>query len=540
MKKIVVFLAISVWLISCQKESLQLVNPNEPTLEAFKTEAGINKAARGIYNPLSSTVTTSGDWYYYVWFTTWAYNVMGDATVSSVGNFGIRWANQTSRIIRSDGTVYTPPTGGSQPVELDNRNSRDFGSDNVQSFDWLPMYTLIGFCNSILEIIDEVDFTGSDDVIAMKRNTYRAWLYWWKGFAYSRIGSIYSQAVISNNYGEVNSNYVTRQAIIDEASRNFNLAKTILTAIPEGNTTYDAIMTSLIPTHFRTGNGGLITPSMFTRNINTYMARNILVNKYASELNTADYTAIEALANEGVDTGDKIFTVRSYPVWQSCLVSETAWSPYRFNLAWERVSERLIQDFRPGDNRYTRNIELLSTPVVNPSGRGYQYSVRYRLISVDNGGDWMTQTAGLAEIPMACTYEENQLMLAELKIRRGEVDAGLAHIDNVRNYQNAQLPAISGTGLNQAQALEELRSERRIGLFQKNVAFYDARRWGVLKPLDQGGGRTNAVVVFDGGVADNCTIEYNYKEWWDVPANESDFNPTTPASAASVSSIMDY
>lgn len=532
MKKIIVFLAISVWLISCQKESLLLINPNEPTLESFRTEAGFEKAARGIYRPLRATNTTSGDWYYYIWFTQWAYNVMGDATVSSVGNFGIRWANQTNQIIRSDGTVYTPPTGGSQPYELNVRNNRDYGTDNVQSFEWLPMYSLIGYCNLLLEIVDEVEFTGSEADVTVKRNTYKSWLYWWKGFAYSKIGSVHSQALIANKYGEVPTNYVPRAQIIDEAARNFNLAKDLLATISEGNTNYNAIIGVLIPTHFQIGNGGIVTPAMFVRNINTYLARNILVNKYASELNSADYTAIENLANQGLVAGDKIFTARSYPTWQECLVSTTAWSAYRLNMVWERVSERLVQDFKDGDNRYTRNITVLATPVVNPNGRGYQYSTRYSLTPMDNGGDWMTQTAGLAEIPFACTYEENELMLAEIKIRRGEIDAGLAHIDNVRNYQNAQLPAVSGTGLTLDQALEELRSERRIGLFQKNVAFYDARRWGVLKPLNQGGGRYNANVVFDGGVADNCTIDYSYMEWWDVPANESDFNPTTTAAAS--------
>jgi hypothetical protein len=279
---------------------------------------------------------------------------------------------------------------------------------------------------------------------------------------------------------------------------------------------------------------------MLIRNINTYMARNILVSKYASELTTADLNAIEALANAGLTSDDKLFTVRSFENDDDCFVFQTTWSAYRLNLVWERVSERLIQDFRPGDNRYTRNVNTLGTPVVNPSGRGYQYGTRYSLISMDNGGDFMTYTAGLAEISLACTWEENQLMLAEVKIRRGEIEAGLAHIDNVRAYQGAGLALLVGVGLNEAQALEELRSERRIGLFLKNVAFYDARRWGLLKPLAQGGGRANANVVFDGGIVDVCTIDYSYKEWWDVPANETDFNPVTPATAGKPGNFPAY
>ena len=101
----------------------------------------------------------------------------------------------------------------------------------------------------------------------------------------------------------------------------------------------------------------------------------------------------------------------------------------------------------------------------------------------------------------------------------------MAHIDAVRTYQNAQLAAVAGTGLNQAQALEELRKERRIGLFQKGTAFYDARRWGILKPVSQGGGRRNAnVVVEANGTVEPCTIDYQYIEWFDVPAAETDFN----------------
>ncbi len=540
MKRILAFLIISVWIVSCDKESLQLVNPNEPTLDSFTTETGFESGARGIYRTIRSTLTPSGNWYYHTWFNQWSHNVMGDVTVSSVGNFGIRWANQTTQIIRSDGQIFTPPTGGSQPTELDARNTRDFGSDNVQSHEWLPMYSLIGYCNLLLSLVDEVEFSGSEADIQIKRDTYKSWLYWWKGFGYSRIGSIYHEALIANTYGELPTEYVSRTLIIDEATRNFNLAKGLLATIPEGNTIYGDIMISLIPAHFQVGKGGLITPAMLIRNINTYMARNILVNKYASELTTADYTAIETLANAGMTSSDKTFTIRSYDVDDDCMVFQTTWSAYRLNLVWERVSERLIQDFRPGDNRRTRNVQTLATPIVNPSGRGFQYSTRYSLIPIDNGGDFQTLTVGLAEFCMACTYEENQLMLAEIKIRRGDVEQGLAHIDAVRTYQNSGLPALVGTGLTQAQALEELRSERRIGLFLKNTAFYDARRWGVLKPLSEGGGRTNAVVVFTGGTPYNCTIEYNYKEWWDVPANERDFNPGVLKSAKNPGYIQPY
>lgn len=522
-KLIIITFGLAVLLTACDKERLDLENPNEAPLENLKTESGFQKGSFGVYYALRAVDTPYGA-FYYTWFIQWVHNIMGDATVSHVGNFGIRWANQTAKIIKPDGSEFLPPQGGRQHVELDNLNERDKLTDNVQAFEWFNAYALIGHCNFMLPQIGDVEFTGSDEVKLAKANTYKAWFYFWKGFAYSRLGSIYKQGIIVNEFNQLSNNYVSNQALLDEAARNFNLAKEVLAEIPEDNASYREIFTSLIPTHFRVGNGGFISPAALTRNINTYLARNILVNKYASELTTADLEAIETLANAGIASTDKIFTIRSAS--QNCLVYTTAWSAARLNSAWERVSERLVQDFKPEDARKAKNIRVRTAGAfLNPGGRGVQYANIHELVPMNSGGNFASSVAGQAEVPLACSYEENQLMLAESKIRRDMIEEGLAHIDAVRAFQNSGLPALVGTGLTKAEALEELRIERRIGLFLKNVAFYDARRWGVLKPLSQGGGRTNAMVLFtaaEGLVP--CTIEYDYKEWWDVPKNETDFN----------------
>lgn len=524
MRKAVVILGFVLLLTSCQKDSLENVNPNLVGLESLLTEDGFTQAAYGVYAPLQYR-----NGYFYIWLSTWAHNVMGDVTVSRTTSFGIRWANQTARIIRPSGQIVLPPVGGRQPEELDRRNIRTADNTNIQAFEWLSAYALIGHCNLLLDIIDEVDFSGDADI---KKKTFAAWLHWWKGFAYSRLGSIYAQGLIMDAYLQQNPDYVSRTALIDEASRNFILAKDNLTTISDDNAAYNQIFGKLIPSPFKAGKGGVILPSMFIRNINTYMARNILVNKYAAELTAADYTAIENLASNGIRADDKIFNVRSAS--NNCMVYTTAWTPFRLNLSWEMISERLVQDFKPGDARFSRNIREKAWPEINPFGSGYQYGTRWNAASVSSGGAWQSTVAGDAEIYLAGSYEENQLMLAEIKIRRGEIEAGLAHIDEARVYQNAGLPATAGTGLTQVQALEELRMERRVGLFTSSVAFYDARRWGVLKPLGQGGGRQNALVIFSSTVIEACTIEYDYKEWWDVPANETDFNPISGNAMGSV------
>ena len=137
----------------------------------------------------------------------------------------------------------------------------------------------------------------------------------------------------------------------------------------------------------------------------------------------------------------------------------------------------------------------------------------------------------------ACTYEENALMKAEALIYTGQIDQGLQAIDEVRNYQASGLPAVAGTGLTKAQALEELRRERRVALVFRGLSFFDARRWGVTAPASAGGGRVGAIINVPASLAGTpgntpmaCFVEYNYMDYFDVPQNELDFNTPGPGS----------
>ena len=506
MKKIYIIITIVALLsIACSKDSLKLQNPNEPGLENLETEEGIQKFALGVYAPMKGGVN------YYAWFALTLHNLMGDATTAVALNFGFCYSNQIFSITRPDGSVIKSSLlgGKTQGAVLKQLNIRENGNENAFNNEWMAMYGVLGHCNLALKLLDNNEVVFRDNA-EVKKKTYQAWFLWWKAFAYSRIGSLYAKGVITNEYNVLSSNYQSHEAIITEANRIFEQAKAILATIPENDTTYSALIDTFIPSQFKEGNGGIITPQMFIRNINTYMARNILANKYASDLTATDLSQIETLVNNGIQQGDKIFIMRSMTPSSLCFVSETAWTPYRILVGWEYLSERLVQDFKAGDNRYTRNVLRRSSA----------------LYTLKNGGDYASTSAGVVELPFAGTYEENQLMLAEVKIRNNNIDGGLAHIDAVRTYQKAGLTAVTGTGLTKEQALEELRKERRIGLFLKGTSFYDARRWGILKPVAQGGGRTNAnVVVAADGTTEACTIDYQYLEWFDVPASETDFNP---------------
>jgi hypothetical protein len=204
------------------------------------------------------------------------------------------------------------------------------------------------------------------------------------------------------------------------------------------------------------------------------------------------------------------------------------------------VSERLIQDIRPGDARMNNFIPYPGGAVVNVLNRGIQFGTRYTPQDIEKGGKYGTENYNsTATVPIAPTWEETALMIAEADIYSGNVDAGAKLIDQVRASQAAGLPVIGGTGISMDSAIAQLHSERRIGLYLHNTSWYDARRWGIAAPASKGGGRTGNIVVPGSLIGPNgtpatvlpCFIDYSFSDYFDIPQNELDFNPPSGASA---------
>jgi len=532
----VVAIATLLGTVSCNKEKeLNLINHNNPTELALKTEEGIVRAGLGIYAKFGNE---------YFWLALSGHNAMGENTFMSVGNFSWRWMNQPTKIVLSNGTTLTPPQGGAQATELKSRNSRAFGNDNVFFNEWVAMYRLNNQANVILKTVDDpaLMLSGDAGTIASKKATLKAWAHWWKGFAYSRVGSLYIAGIITDEVDAAigaNGAYKTRQEIIAEANSQFDksMAELDNVTVTSAYTDYMGRMVpaqakvTTIPTGKEDWNvGGVPSVAAFKRIMNTYKARNILVNKKVEDVTQAEWTQILTLTQNGVQKTDRVFAMRTAETNTVLANTNGPWTPWRIlTNTWEFLSERWVQEFKPGDARFTRNVVQRATPIVNNSGRGFQYGTRWTLQPIETGGDYVSQTVGLAEIPLATTFEENALTRAEALIRTGQIEPGLLLIDEVRQFQRAQLPAVAGTGLTQAQAMAELYRERRIALFLKGTAFYDYRRFGFACKDCQ---RTNAVVITQGGVVDNgATIVYNYMDYWDVPANEVDFNAPASGSA---------
>jgi len=541
MKKFLAFFVIVLFLTNCKKSDLQLDDPNSPTpVGALATTKGVEQFALGMWKKLQPDLNLLSH-------SIMMHSFMGDEQYTSAGNWGWRYVSQIDKItLPAPYNTVVPNvlglTQGAQLKALNNLSATNGSQTNALVYEWNMAYYVNGQANFLLAAIENPAIT----LTASKKATLQAWAYWWKGFAYSRIGSMYIAGVINNKTdGTTVSTYSSHDQIIVEANANFDKAAALLAPILANDVEYTSTLNAIVPIFNRPIPNIAITPQMWIRGINTYKARNLLVNKKVTALTTADLATIKTLTTAGLVPGDITFLYGISAVAAEGITGNTQHHPYLWNTninnaGWNiNPTERLTQDFKAGDQRFVKGISTLAVPVVDNQSRGIQFGSRYNFTTIQNGGFWSSQSrTGVGApftISFAGSWEENALMRAEVEIRNNQIDAGLAFVDQVRTANGAGLAATVGTGLNQDQALEELRKERRVGLLLKGVAFYDARRWGI---TEKGKGRQGAIVLVPNSVLKitpaggftplPCWIDYNYLDYWDVPVSEFSYN--APAS----------
>jgi len=534
-KFLFISLAVAVGLSSACKKELNVQNPNQPTVDAAKTESGIIALAQGsIYvNGLNSVKFNETGFLAYT--ATGIQDVMGDIIGGEAANAYLNQLGCPLSVTLDDGSVIpNPASPARQPDLIRQINTNAQQSENFIVYEWAYMYNMIAAANNLLANIDAIEFASDADT---KKATIQAWAYFWKGFAYSKIGSIYYAGIINNEAFKTNGNYVTKEAIIAEAGANLDQAASVLSGI-SNDAVYTNMMSKIIPGYFQVGKGGVPSPANWKRIINTMKARNILVNKTVASMSSGDWTEILTLTADGIQPDDNVFTVRTNEAGDYISATTLVAGKTQSNIAGGstyKLSERWVQEFKAGDKRKDNNV-LETEHWIGNSDRGNIFNTRYTLVNGGNGAAGVVVYAntepGEYEYYLNVTWEENELMMAEAKINSGDIDGGLASVDAVRVDQGAGLPAVSGTGLTLAQAREELRRERRVTLSFRGLSFYDARRWGVIDPIGSGGGRTKAVVLDNNDVLNtNATIDYDFLDYWDVPDNELAYNPAADGSA---------
>lgn len=535
---------------SCKKE-LDVKNPNSPTFDGNVTNLnGLTKYAKGsvYWNGFNYGNGWLGDSYFSL---PWGYReLMGDEIGGGQGS-----NNQTTTMGVPDkfqadpsdaSTVFTNPSPQATGIIRGfNTRAATANANNALFYQWNSMYALISSCNLVLENMGRVKLTTD------QANTIKAWAYWWKGFAYAEIGSLYYAGLIIDQSATIVSKYSPQADIIAESNKYLNLASTTLGAITN-QADYADVVSKLIPLQNQVGLGEPPSSAEWKRTINTMLARNILVNHLAPYVNgnpnatinkasiapmsSADWNAIITLCNNGIKEGDHIFTGRTSEAnsfFSTSGGSVAGMLTQSNQVTTYKLSERLVQQFKTGDARRAN----FSTKNGTFFGDANTNTTRYTLLDGIEEGftDFKvlgTREIGELEIYIGPSFEENELMLAEAKIRTGNIDGGLAHVDNVREYQGAGVADVSGTGLNLSQALKELTMERLAALSFQGMSYYDTRRWGWTYSIANGGGRYGCVINYKNTWYTNATIEYNFMDYWDVPADELELNPAATGSAA--------
>ncbi len=536
--KIFFLLFTASFLGSCKKD-LNIINPNLPTPESAKTENGVIALAQGGIYVNGFRDLKYGDGIYGLFWSgaIGFHEMLADVVQAEAANGFINQISTPDFVILDNGTkINNPNAPNTQKALVRQINKNANQGANFLYYEWAYMYSMISVCNSVLAIVEEVEFSSDQE---SKKATVQAWAHFWKGYAYGRIGSIYYAGLIPTVSGSTNGDYVTKEQIIAESNSNYDKAIAAISSASNAGA-YSSVLGKLIPSFNQVGKGGILTQDMWKRNINTLKARNILVNTTVAEMSAAQWQSILTLTNDGTKATDKIFTGRTNATGDFIsssggTVSLKAQAALAGGNTY-KLSERWVMEFKDGDKRKENNVLQTQTWIGN-SDRGNSFNTRYTLI---NGSKHMpgiiiysSSTDGEYELYLAASFEENELMKAEALINTGSVDPGLASVDAVRTFQGAGIPAVSGTGLSPAQAKEELRRERRVALPFIGLSFYDARRLGIINPLAQGGGRKGVVVVAPttGVVNTNAQIEYGSLDYWDVPDNELAYNPPSAGSA---------
>jgi hypothetical protein len=530
---------------SCKKSTLQVGDPNDPTLVGnVNSESGLYAFAEGgVYtNGFTNGDAWLGDSYFslpYGYHELMADNIGADASNNQITTVGY------PLYFINDAGVKVPGTSNVSIIRT--YNVLGGSGNNPVFFQWQNMYAMNAACNEILAVAPKITLSGD---VATRLNTIKAWCYWWKGYAYSQIGSIYFSGLIQDDPNNVtNAHYLPKDSILARSDYYLNLAASTLSGITNTGD-YTTVLSQLIPAASQYDHGGVLTTAMWVHNINSLLARNIICNKLAPYVNgnpnasiskastaamaAADWNQVVTLATNGIQKGDYVFSGHStstntvFTAGGGTVAAMTTGNNISTTF---KISVRLIQCYKPADKRLTTDYNQRST--YNNPFYGTPYNITDSLQQSATGVYVMGSTQpGQYEVYIGPSYEENELMLAEANLRLGNIATGLSFVDAVRDYQGANVPHVSGVVTDLPTAMKELTSESRVSLFGRGVCFYNARRWGWIYDISAGGGQYGQWLYNSNGTYDtNVTVDYNFMDYWDIPADETQLNP--PASGTS-------
>jgi starch-binding outer membrane protein, SusD/RagB family len=196
-KFVICVLTISIFTTSCKKQ-LDVQNDNLPAISAANTEPGLIALAAGsLYkNGFYDLKSTDGVYGRFWTGATGFHEMMGDIIGVEAANAYINQIGCPNKVTWDDGTIVLNPSAvNTQYNLLRSVNKASQQGSNPSFYEWAYMYNLIVTANTILDFSSKVKLSGD---AATKKATFQAWAYWWKGYAYARIGSFYYAGIIQN------------------------------------------------------------------------------------------------------------------------------------------------------------------------------------------------------------------------------------------------------------------------------------------------------------------------------------------------------
>jgi len=493
--------------LGCEKQ-LDVTNPNNPTPDIVKSEEGMKRQALGLWNG------GGGGWWEWVSWT--LLEAMGDNVVLPWINFDWnRFFGNIELIEYSDGTAPWSPRMQASPsfsqtqwVNFVNDRQVTGGGYEAQ---WESAYRFNNEANRILQALDSQGGVPFSSNAQEKEDAYRSWAHFWKGYAYQMVGLFYNKGLIIDEPDATNSDYQNSAQMIEAAQAEYDLA--LQTA-----SSFGVIASAVIPDIFPTN----ITTASYIQNIYTLKARALLMSKRRTNITQAEWQQIRDWANQGLMTNDGALVIDSDE--STYLFAVT----HRWRLAtniWARVSPRVVQVVNENPNGTDARAARFQ---FDSSGGTYANRVTQPQINspwlVVAGTPYASQSPGTPQFVVSA--EENMLMLAEAELALGNPGTAADWVNQERKMplQQAGLPDETSVDMT------TIRNERKIALFGRALAFYDARRLGEIDSQADGGGvqgawvyhiDSNQNLVLDS----DASLFFDFLSYYDIPAAEQDFNP---------------
>ncbi len=188
---------------------------------------------------------------------------------------------------------------------------------------------------------------------------------------------------------------------------------------------------------------------------------------------------------------------------------------------WHRVSARVIQIMSENSDQRLNRFQFTAAGGTFASG----------VIQPQINSPWLTlagspyASASPGTPQFVLSAEENMLMMAEAELGLGNPGPAAGWINTVRAMplQQAGLPDETSV------TLQDIRNERKVALFGRALAFYDARRLGEIDARADGGGIFGVWVYhLDSGgnlvLDEDANMFFDFLPYYAIPDAEADFN----------------